>query len=86
MTCAYVCQGIFGSLLTINSFPSERVLVLRERAAGTYFVSAYFLAKTTAETLTTLGSPIVFSIAVYWLVGLQVCVPARSSVHPLNSS
>jgi len=65
-------QGIFGSLLTINSFPSERVLVLRERAAGTYFVSAYFLAKTTAETLTTLGSPIVFSITVYWLVGFQV--------------
>lgn len=34
-------QGIFASLQTINSFPSERALALRERAAGTYHVSAY---------------------------------------------
>lgn len=64
-------QGIFGALLTINSFPAERILVLRERAAGTYFVSAYFLAKTSAETLSTLLSPIVFSCTIYFLVGFQ---------------
>lgn len=64
-------QGIFGSLLTINSFPAERVLVLRERAAGTYFVSAYFLAKTTAETFATVIAPLLFSCVVYWLVGFQ---------------
>lgn len=29
-----VNQGIFSALITINSFPSERVLSLRERAAG----------------------------------------------------
>jgi ATP-binding cassette subfamily G (WHITE) protein 2 len=38
-------KGIFAALSVINSFPSERRLVLRERAAGTYHVSAYFLAK-----------------------------------------
>lgn len=27
-------QGIFGALGVINSFPSERVLTLRERASG----------------------------------------------------
>jgi len=64
-------QGIFASLETINSFPSERALALRERAAGTYYVSAYFMAKTVADTLFQLLPPIVFSSIVYHLVGLQ---------------
>lgn len=64
-------QGVFGSLMVINSFPAERTLSLRERAAGTYYVSAYFLAKTTAETLFQLVTPVLFSCTVYWLVGLQ---------------
>lgn len=64
-------QGMFGALQMINSFPSERVLSLRERAAGTYHASAYFLAKVSAETLFQLPMPIVFSAIVYWLVGLQ---------------
>lgn len=34
-------------------------------------MSAYFLAKTTAETLATCPASILFSIIVYWLVGLQ---------------
>jgi ATP-binding cassette subfamily G (WHITE) protein 2 len=29
-----VNQGIFSALVTINSFPAERILSLRERAAG----------------------------------------------------
>ncbi|GAX83957.1 hypothetical protein CEUSTIGMA_g11381.t1 [Chlamydomonas eustigma] len=69
--CA-VNQGVFGALIQINSFPSERLLSLRERAAGTYYASAYFLAKTTAETITQLITPVVFSCTVYWLVGFQV--------------
>ncbi len=66
-----VNQGIFSSLMTTNSFPAERNLILRERAAGTYFVSAYFLSKTTVETLCTAPASIVFSAIVYWLSGLQ---------------
>lgn len=58
-------QGIFASLETINSFPSERALALRERAAGTYNVSAYFMAKTVADTVFQLLPPIVFSAIVY---------------------
>jgi len=57
--------------VVINAFPSERLLVLRERAAGTYYASAYFMAKITAETATQLPIPIIFSAIVYWLVGLQ---------------
>jgi ATP-binding cassette subfamily G (WHITE) protein 2 len=78
-------QGVFGALITINSFPcklqefvfklifsADRTLSLRERAAGTYQVSAYFLAKNCIETLVSLPMPIIFSCIVYWLIGLQV--------------
>eukprot|EP00198_Chlamydomonas_reinhardtii_P001132 XP_001690467.1 predicted protein [Chlamydomonas reinhardtii] len=50
---------------------NQRMLSLRERAAGTYHVSAYFLAKITAEALSQLPAPILFSCIVYFLVGLQ---------------
>jgi ATP-binding cassette subfamily G (WHITE) protein 2 len=42
-TC--VTQGVAGSLQSINSFPSERAIMLRERQAGAYQVSSYFVAK-----------------------------------------
>ncbi|CAM9242392.1 unnamed protein product, partial [Phaeothamnion confervicola] len=64
-------QGLFGALTTINSFPGERMLALRERAAGTYFASAYFCAKVLSETLTQLILPVIFSVIVYFLVGLR---------------
>jgi ATP-binding cassette subfamily G (WHITE) protein 2 len=65
-----VNQGVFGALMMINSFPAERVLVLREREAGTYNVSAYFMSKLVADIPNVL-CPILFSVIVYWLVGLQ---------------
>lgn len=68
--CA-INQGVFGALIVINSFPSERKIVLRERAAGSYYVSAYYMAKIVAETLLQLTSPVIFSAIVYWLVGFQ---------------
>jgi hypothetical protein len=57
--------------VVINSFPSERMLVLRERAAGTYYASAYFMAKTTSDTLVQLPIPVIFSAIVYFMIGLQ---------------
>ena len=53
-------QGVFGALTVINSFPVERALTLRERASGTYFASAYFIAKIIADTLVQLPIPIIF--------------------------
>jgi hypothetical protein len=53
-------QGIFGALMVINSFPVERALTLRERASGTYFASAYFIAKIVADTLVQIPIPILF--------------------------
>jgi len=64
-------QGIFAALMLINSFPSERAITLRERAAGTYYVSAYFLSKSVIELVPLIIFPTVFSCIVYWLVGLQ---------------
>ena len=64
-------QGIFGALIVINSFPQERMLVLRERAAGTYYVSAYFLAKSMAELVFQLTFPLMFACVVYFLVNLH---------------
>jgi heme A synthase len=53
-------QGVFGALTVINSFPVERTLTLRERASGTYFASAYFIAKIVAETLIQIPVPVIF--------------------------
>lgn len=68
--CA-INQGMFGALIVINSFPSERKIVLRERAAGSYYVSAYYMAKITSEMILQVTSPIIFSAIVYFLIGLQ---------------
>ncbi|CAF4738286.1 unnamed protein product [Rotaria sp. Silwood1] len=69
--CA-INQGIFGALMAINSFPTERALSLRERASGTYYASAYFTAKVLADTLVQAPVPVLFSCTVYFLVGFQL--------------
>eukprot|EP00981_Chlorochromonas_danica_P000564 scaffold131_cov174-Ochromonas_danica.AAC.1 len=68
---ACVTQGIVGSLQAINSFPSERAIMLRERQAGTYNVSAYFAAKSAMDVLAQLWPPMLFSCIVYFLIGYQ---------------
>ncbi|CAF1270354.1 unnamed protein product [Rotaria sordida] len=69
--CA-INQGVFGALTVINSFPVERTLTLRERASGTYYASAYFIAKILSDTLVQLPIPILFTCVVYFLIGLQL--------------
>jgi len=68
---ACVTQGIVASLQATHSFPMERALSLRERAAGTYYVSAYFTAKSVSDTMFQLISPVLFSIIVYPVIGYQ---------------
>jgi ATP-binding cassette subfamily G (WHITE) protein 2 len=68
---ACITQGVIGSLQAINSFPSERAIMLRERQAGTYQVSSYFAAKTAVDMLSQLWPPILFSCIVYPLIGYQ---------------
>ena len=69
-------QGVFGALTVINSFPVERTLTLRERASGTYFASAYFIAKIVADTLVQVPIPIIF-------VSL-LCRLSKATVSPLS--
>lgn len=64
-------QGIVASLQGTHSFPLERALMLRERAAGTYYVSAYFLSKTIADMIVQIIAPIIFTCTCYPLVGFQ---------------
>ena len=45
--------------------------MLRERQAGSYQVSSYFLAKTVVDFTTSLWSPILFSSIVYFMIGYQ---------------
>jgi ATP-binding cassette subfamily G (WHITE) protein 2 len=66
-----VTQGIFASLQCVNSFPGERTVMLRERAAGSYYVSAYFMAKTAIDMLTNLWPPVLFTCIAYPMLGYQ---------------
>jgi ATP-binding cassette subfamily G (WHITE) protein 2 len=66
-----VNQGVVGSIQTVTSFPSERAIMLRERASGSYQTSSYFLAKTTSDFITSTWTPAVFSIIVYFTIGYE---------------
>jgi ATP-binding cassette subfamily G (WHITE) protein 2 len=61
-------QGVFGALTVINSFPVERTLTLRERASGTYFASAYFIAKILSDMIVQLPIPIIFVCVKFELI------------------
>lgn len=64
-------QGVVSAMMIVNHYPAERAVVLRERAAGTYQVSAYFLSKVVTDVVFNLPFPIIFSCIVYWLIGFQ---------------
>jgi len=66
-----VSQGVVASLQSTTSFPMERALMLRERSAGTYNVSAYFLAKSISDMLVQMIPSIIFSCIVYPSIGYQ---------------
>lgn len=96
--CA-VNQGIFGALMTINNFPAERKVIVRERLAGMYPCSAYFIAKCVSEVVFQFVYPLLFSCIVYWMIGfrptasaffiflgfMELCVFASNSVALLIS-
>lgn len=49
----------------------ERSVFLRERAAGMYRTSSYFMAKTIVETLSYSILPAIFVIITYYFIGLS---------------
>jgi ATP-binding cassette subfamily G (WHITE) protein 2 len=65
-------QGYFAAMSVLDSFPAERALQIRERAAGMYSASAYFLARALVETVKFLPAPISFTLCFYFIIPLQM--------------
>eukprot|EP00186_Timspurckia_oligopyrenoides_P002085 CAMPEP_0182443060 /NCGR_PEP_ID=MMETSP1172-20130603/1902_1 /TAXON_ID=708627 /ORGANISM="Timspurckia oligopyrenoides, Strain CCMP3278" /LENGTH=731 /DNA_ID=CAMNT_0024638225 /DNA_START=114 /DNA_END=2309 /DNA_ORIENTATION=- len=61
-------SSMFSALFTL---PSERGVIAKDRASGSYAMSAYYLAKTTVELPIDLVYPLFFCIVVYWMTGLS---------------
>lgn len=57
--------------LFIVTVPSEEVVIRKERSAGSYRLSAYFLAKCLSEIPLVICYPIIFLFIFYWLCGLN---------------
>lgn len=51
--------------------PNEATVVTKERAAGYYRLSAYYLAKQCSELPLIICQPTLFVIIVYWMTGLN---------------
>lgn len=56
---------------SLTAFPSERDVILKERASGSYHLSAYFLAKTTSDAPVRLILPFLYMVISYWMIGLS---------------
>jgi len=60
----WIFDGTFSALF---SFPAERTIIFKERASGSYHLSAYFMAKTLSDLPTRLILPLVFLSISYWM-------------------
>jgi len=69
-----IMGGIFGSVITFLS--AEKPVFMRERGAKAYRVSSYYLGKTIAELPSNFIFPVLLSVIVYWMVGLNPTAPA----------
>ncbi|KAJ8299314.1 hypothetical protein KUTeg_023374 [Tegillarca granosa] len=61
----------FTPLFDTVPVPAERMVINKERSAGWYRLSAYYLAKMTSELPLILVQPVFFGTVVYWSVGLN---------------
>jgi len=64
----WVFDSMFQALM---AFPQERTVILKERASGSYRLSAYFLAKTTSDAPVRLILPLLYMIVSYWMAGFD---------------
>lgn len=53
------------------TFPQEKAMLIKERGADMYRLSAYFLARTTSDLLLNLVLPLLFLLIVYLMAGLK---------------
>ncbi len=59
-------------MATVFIFQEERPVFLREYANKMYSVSAYYLAKILIDTPILTIAPFVFSVVVYFKIGLTI--------------
>ncbi|XP_052215978.1 uncharacterized protein LOC127834288 isoform X2 [Dreissena polymorpha] len=59
------------AIQAVLTFPSERGLITKERSAGAYRLSAYYLARTVSELPLQIVVPTLFYTFVYWMAGLN---------------
>jgi ABC-type multidrug transport system ATPase subunit len=64
----WIFDGIFTAIFT---FPMERAIIFKERASGSYHLSAYFLSKTLSEMPTRLILPSMFWTIAYWMADIN---------------
>lgn len=67
-----VFWGFFPVFTAIFTFPQERAMISKERAADMYRLSAYFLARTTSDLPLDLILPVLFLLVVYFMAGLRM--------------
>ncbi|CAF1311437.1 unnamed protein product [Didymodactylos carnosus] len=59
----------------LMSFPFERSVINKERASGSYRLSAYFMAKSVSEAPLKLVLPTAFLIIAYWMANINPFFP-----------
>ncbi|GJS95120.1 ABC transporter G family member 22 [Tanacetum coccineum] len=67
-----VFWAFFPVFTAIFTFPQERAMLKKERAADMYRLSAYFIARTTSDLPLDLLFPILFILIVYFMTGLRL--------------
>ncbi|KAJ0714661.1 putative ABC transporter, AAA+ ATPase domain, ABC-2 type transporter [Helianthus annuus] len=71
-----VFWAFFPVFTAIFTFPQERAMLKKERAADMYKLSAYFIARTTSDIPLDLILPLIFLLIVYFMAGLLLTAQA----------
>ncbi|KAA8490737.1 ABC transporter G family member 22 [Porphyridium purpureum] len=66
-----VFWGFNAMFQALYALPIERSVIAKDRASGSYAMSAYFLAKSTMELPVEIWYPLISSTIVYWVSGLR---------------
>ncbi|PRP78720.1 ABC transporter G family member 14 [Planoprotostelium fungivorum] len=66
--------GFYPLFQALFNFPPERAVLLRERAEGSYYLSAYYMAKVVSELPFIFFYPILFVCISYFMIQLRLSV------------